>query len=100
MAVKEFSSSQKTVDEHIADLRKLAGGAQFPVRLEVSGGKITNAQYETTWKEGSTRSVETGELDENGYPVLKYEENYTKKKLTATQTKKIDKYINDNLAES
>ena len=94
MATKTFGKPQKTAADLISEVYKLAGD-KFPLSLTTSNGKIINASYETTWVEGGTVPVES--TDESGNIVTDYKENYTDKKLTAAQIKKIDAWIEKNI---
>lgn len=98
MATKAFGSPVKTSQDYIDELHELAG-VEFPINITVTGGRIATITYETTWKEGSTMPVATGEVDGMGNPVIEYEDNYSNKKLTAAQIKKVDAYIKKNIAE-
>mgnify|MGYP001396367678 CR=1 FL=1 len=98
MATKTFGKEPETERNYVAELHKLVG-AKFPVSVTTEFGKLVNVVYETEWKEGNTTPVETDELDENDNPIIDYKENYTKRKLTAAQIKKVDAYIKKNIAE-
>ena len=101
MATKVFGSHDKpakTANDYSAELYEIIG-ARFPLSLKVENGKMTGVSYETEWQEGTTTPVDTGKVDDNGNPIIDYKENYTKRKLTAAQIKKVDAYIKKNIAE-
>lgn len=97
MAKKTFGSQPKNQDINsvTAELHKLVG-AKFPVRLIFENGVLIGGDYETTWREGGVTTKES--IDEHGEPVYENIENYTDHKLTAAQIKKIDAWIEENIA--
>lgn len=101
MATKVFGSHDETTltaDDYYIEIYKLIGD-RFPLSLKVINGKITGASYETEWKEGTTTPVDTGKVDDTGNPIIDYKENYTTKKLSKEQTKKLDSYLEKNIQE-
>lgn len=90
MATKTFGKEQKTSQDYIADIYKLAG-AQFPIEVTVANGQLIKVTYETEWKEGST----TPYTKPDG--TIGYKANYTNKKLTVAQIKKIDAHIKEHI---
>lgn len=82
----------KTADQFVEELHALAGGKPFPVTVTVLGGELLQVSFETEWQEGTTTPVE----DEHGN-IVDYEPNYTKKKLTQAEIKKINDYANENV---
>lgn len=82
--------TNKTPDEIIQELHELVG-EQFPLTIDSFSGSL-RIKYDTEWKEGGTRAKETISK-ETGEKEITYLEQYTEKKLTKEQIKKIDDYI-------
>lgn len=97
MATKTFGAEPAKERDYVAELQKEVG-VKFPIQVTTQNGELINLSYETEWQEGGTRPIETSEIDEAGNPVIEYEENYTKHKLTAAQIKKIDAWAKENIA--
>ena len=95
MATKTFGKVPKTSDEYLDELYKEAG-ATFPVKVVVDAGKLFSISYDTDWKEGGTTPVEVKDK-KTGAVTIDYKENYSNKKLSAAQIKKIDAWIEKNL---
>lgn len=94
MATKSFGRETTQERNYTAELQNVAD-AKFPIQVTTQDGKLINVSYETTWLEGGTTPVET--TDKDGNAVIEYEENYTDKKLSAAQIKKIDAWIKENI---
>lgn len=94
MATKTFGKLPKSNQDYIEELHSLVG-AKFPLSITSSNGKLLQATYETTWLSGGTAPVES--IDSDGNTVTDYVQNYSAKKLTPAQIKKIDDYITANL---
>lgn len=98
MATKEFGKTKvKDAGDYTAEIYDHIG-AKFPLSLTVVNEKVIGCSYETSWKEGGTTPVATGKFDERGNPVYDYQPNYTEKELTATQTKKLEAWVNAHVA--
>ena len=69
-------------------IAKLIGHTDFPLTIEFDGSKVVGIKYESSWRTGSTESVE----DKDGN-VIDYKENYEDHKLTQAQIKSLDELI-------
>ena len=96
MATKQFTGMLKDTNYYVEQLHAIADGAKFPIRISVDAGKIANITYETTWDEGTVTPVEAKARDGEEI-ATDYVQNYSAKKLTPAQIKKIDDYITANL---
>lgn len=94
MATKTFGKLPKSNRDYIEELYSLVG-VKFPLSITSSNGKLLTASYETAWTSGGTVPVES--TDSDGNTVTDYVQNYSAKKLTPAQIKKIDDYITANL---
>lgn len=102
MATKTFGKLEeevKTSGDYSKEVTKLVG-EDFPMTIRVVDGKLVGFEFETSFKVGSTKAVETEEKDYEDNPVLDYEEDYTEKKLTKAQIDKIEKWANENVVSS
>jgi hypothetical protein len=86
----------KTVEELALEAKKIVG-ENVPLTVERDGNKITSIKYQTEWKIGTTRPVETGELNDDGQPIYDYEEDYKDMKLTKAQISELDTWIKENV---
>jgi hypothetical protein len=97
MATKTFGITPLTADDVIAQLYQ-AIGENFPISVTVMDGRVTNFSFETEWKEGTTKQVETDELDENDNPIIEYEEHYVEKALTDQQIATLEQWAAKHVA--
>lgn len=95
MATKSFGTTLEESDQsrdYTAEIRKLAGGAQFPLTVVTNrDGELIGVNYETQWQEGSTEAVEAKD------GTIENKADYKKQKLTKAQIKAIDDYVSENL---
>lgn len=93
MSVKTHGKVSEPIErDYHAEIYKLVGD-HFPLTLVVTSGKLLQASYDSEWQEGTTEPVE----DDEG-KVIEYKPNYKKRQLTKDQTKKLDKYLSDNIS--
>lgn len=95
MAIIEEGTLPKTSDEYISEIYELIG-VEFPLEITVSpDGKLLKILAETEWSIGTTDAVTTNH--EDGTVSTEYKENYTEKKLTEAQIKKLNIWIEQNI---
>lgn len=95
MDTKNFGTAATEPRDYATEAQELVG-VQFPIETTVDQqGNLVGVSYNSTWREGSTTPKEV--TDKNGKASIEYEENYTDKKLTNAQIKKIDQYIQENI---
>ena len=109
-----FGQALKTTAEYEKELTEIVE-KEFPKTLTVVAGKLVQFSYETSWKSGSTRPVQTGQFakmkveseDKDGNsviveietdtPIYDYVEDYTKEELTQEEIETINAWAQQNV---
>ncbi len=109
-----FGQPLKSNKDYENELNNLTGRA-FPKTLIVVDGRLIQFSYETSWKSGSTRPVQTGQFakmkveseDKDGNsviveietdtPIYDYVEDYTKEELTQEEIETINAWAQQNV---
>lgn len=97
MATKTFGAPVKRPQDFIDEIHKVAGETGFPLSVTVNGGRLVSAEYETTWKEGTTEPTEKTDKKTKETSIENVEK-YTNKKLTKEQIKKLDDYLEKTIS--
>lgn len=96
MSIKEFGTvkiTEKKSRDYASEIYETAG-LNFPLVISKNeNGELIGVRYETEWQEGSTKPIK----NKKGM-VVDYEPSYENKSLTKDQIKKIDDYIQQNIA--
>jgi len=97
MSTQSFGTAPEAPRDFAQELIDLVGFS-FPFNITTQAGKLYTVDYETEWKSGGTEPVEV--IDEKTQEVTTiYQENYEERKLSKSDIKKINQWINDNIEQ-
>jgi hypothetical protein len=98
MATHSIEAEIKTAEQLTEELYGLVG-KRFPVSLQVTPeGRVVGCEFDDEWKEGGTTAVE--KTDDNGQTFIDFQEDYTDKKLTASERKKVQDWASAQINPS